>query len=88
MPYNYQGADNQIAGLSTEVVREVPKRARIEHRINLYPLGADIPHGTGAANVLIYSIARNEQREKLFQWVDVVMRRTMHTSTGVKNSPQ
>ena len=71
-PYNYQGADNQIAGLSTEVVREALKRARIEYRINLYPWARTYRMAQEQPNVLIYSIARNEQREKLFQWVDVI----------------
>lgn len=71
-PYNYRDSDNQIAGLSTEVVREVLKRAKIEYSMTLYPWARTYHMAQQRPNVLIYSIGRNAQREKLFQWVDII----------------
>ncbi|MDT8989920.1 transporter substrate-binding domain-containing protein [Curvibacter sp. APW13] len=71
-PYNYLDANKQVAGLSTEVVKEVLRRAKLDYRINLYPWARAYHMAQEQANVLIYSIGRNAQREALFQWVDII----------------
>lgn len=71
-PYNYLDANKQIAGLSTDVVREVLRRAQIPYRMGLYPWARAYHMALEQPNVLIYSIGRNSQREDLFQWVDII----------------
>ncbi|MGQ0709080.1 MAG: substrate-binding periplasmic protein [Rhodoferax sp.] len=71
-PYNHMDAHQQIVGLSTEVVKEALKRAKIDYDIGLYPWARAYHMAQEQPNVLIYSIGRNAQREKLFQWVDII----------------
>lgn len=71
-PYNYLNGSKQVVGLSTEVVREVLRRAKVDYRISLYPWARAYHMAQNQPNVLIYSIGRNAQRETLFQWVDII----------------
>lgn len=71
-PYNYLDANKQIAGLSTDVVKEVLRRAKVPYTLGLYPWARAYHMAQNQPNVLIYSIGRNEQREALFQWVDII----------------
>lgn len=70
-PYNFT-EDNAVTGCSTEIVKEVLKRAGIDYSLNSYPWARAYNMAQEKANVLIYSIGRNKKREKLFKWVDVV----------------
>lgn len=71
-PYNHLDENRQVVGLSTEVVKEVLRRAKLPYRINLYPWARAYHLAQNQPNVLIYSIGRNSQREAMFQWVDVI----------------
>lgn len=71
-PYNYLDANKQIAGLSTEVVKEVLRRAQLPYHIGLYPWARAYHMALEQPDVLIYSIGRSSQREALFQWVDII----------------
>jgi len=70
-PYNYTEG-GKIIGASTEVVEEVLKRAGITYTLTSYPWTRAYKMAMEKANVLIYSIGRNEKREKLFKWVDII----------------
>lgn len=70
-PFNYSEG-GRITGFSTEVVEEVLKRARLEFDLGIYPWARAYQMAQEAPNVLIYSIGRNDKREALFQWVDVI----------------
>ncbi len=70
-PYNMtQGG--QITGMSTEVVQAVMKEAGQRAPIHSMPWARAYDIALNEENVLIYSIARTPQREKLFKWVGVV----------------
>mgnify|MGYP000378818409 CR=1 FL=1 len=71
-PYNFTDETGNITGLSTEIVREVLKRAKLDHAIESQPWARAYRTAQDNSNVAIYSIGRNEEREKLFQWVGVV----------------
>lgn len=72
-PYNYQDSQTKkISGMATEVVEEVLKRTRISYKLGIYPWARAYQMAQDAPNVLIYAIGRNEQRETLFKWVDVI----------------
>jgi polar amino acid transport system substrate-binding protein len=72
-PYNFHDpAKNQISGMATEVVEEVLKRSKLDYTLSLYPWARAYQMAQDAPNVLIYSIGRNEKRETLFKWVDVI----------------
>jgi len=72
-PYNYS-EDGKVAGFCTAVVREILKRANLDHSIHSYPWAESYKIAQTQPNVLIYSIGRNVEREPMFKWVDVIAR--------------
>ena len=72
-PYNFHDASkNKISGMGTEVVQEILKRTKLDYTLGLYPWARAYQMAQDAPNVLIYSIGRNDKRESLFKWVDVI----------------
>jgi polar amino acid transport system substrate-binding protein len=70
-PYNMT-QNGQITGLSTEVVRAVLKEAGVQAPIQSMPWARAYDIALNNENVMIYSITRTPQREKLFKWVGVI----------------
>ncbi|MBT9523745.1 MAG: transporter substrate-binding domain-containing protein [Rhizobacter sp.] len=70
-PYNMT-QNGQITGLSTEVVRAVLKEAGVQASIQSMPWARAYDIALNTENVMIYSITRTSQREKLFKWVGVI----------------
>jgi polar amino acid transport system substrate-binding protein len=70
-PYNMT-QDGRITGLSTEIVQAVMKEAGAQGEIQSMPWARAYDIALHGENVLIYSITRTPQREKLFKWVGVV----------------
>lgn len=70
-PYNFT-ENGIIKGCSTEIVKEVLKRADISYTLNSFPWARSYNTALVAPDVLIYSIGRSEKRETLFKWIDVV----------------
>ena len=70
-PYNYK-IDNEVRGVSTEVVRAVLQELGIESEIKIYPWARSYQLALKKPNVLIYSISRTPQRENLFHWIGEV----------------
>ncbi len=72
-PYNFQDTrKNKISGMGTEVVEEILKRTKLDYKLGIYPWARAYQMAQDAPNVLIYSIGRNDKRESLFKWVDVI----------------
>jgi len=71
-PYNMtQGG--QVTGLATEVVLAVLKEAGLPAApIQVMPWARAYDTALNGENVLIYSITRTPQREKLFKWVGLI----------------
>jgi len=75
-PYNFvDEKDKTVAGLSTELVHEVLRRAKIDYQIDVYPWARSYRMAKEDPNVAIYSIGRNEERENLFKWVGILVNR-------------
>lgn len=75
-PYNFvDEKDQTVAGLSTELVHEILKRANVDYQIKVYPWARAYRMAQEAPNTAIYSMGRNEEREKLFKWVGVIVNR-------------
>ena len=70
-PYNYT-ENAKITGFSTEVVQAVLREVKIQGEFQSMPWARAYETAQGADNVLIYSIGRTPQREKLFKWVGVI----------------
>lgn len=69
-PFNFQ-EDEQSAptGLSTEVVREMFRRAHLPYRIELLPWARGISRALTQTDTCIYSAARTPDREAQFNWI-------------------
>ena len=70
-PYNLADSGH-VSGLSTEVVEAVLQELGVHPEIQLMPWARAYDIALKSENVLIYSITRTAQREKLFKWVGVV----------------
>ncbi len=67
-PFNY--TDNgHITGLGTEVVQAVLKEINIEGNFQSMPWARAYDTAQSSEGVLIYSMNRSREREKLFKWV-------------------
>jgi polar amino acid transport system substrate-binding protein len=71
-PYNYI-ENGEVKGFSTEITKEVLKRADLQYTLNLYPWSESYNIAQNQPNVLIYSIGRTLEREHLFKWVGSVV---------------
>jgi polar amino acid transport system substrate-binding protein len=67
-PYNMT-QNGVVTGLSTEVVRAVLKEVGLQASIQSMPWARAYDMALNSENVLIYSITRTRQRERLFKWV-------------------
>lgn len=67
-PYNMT-LDSRLTGMSTEVVQAVLQEIGVQASIQSMPWARAYDIALNAENVLIYSIVRTAQREKLFKWV-------------------
>lgn len=66
--------NGKILGPSTELVRSVLNEANIPYSIEVLPWSRAYNTALTQPNTMIYSLARTEQREDLFQWIGSVMR--------------
>lgn len=70
-PYNFW-EDNRLNGTSTEIVRAILEKTDLDFSaedIRLVPWARAYYETLNRNNTAIYSIARTEEREKLFKWV-------------------
>ena len=70
-PYNMT-QDGRVTGMSTDVVQAVMKEVGIQATIQSMPWARAYDIALNSENVLIYSITRTPQREKLFKWVGII----------------
>lgn len=59
----------KISGITTEIVEAVINNAGFKSDIKMYPWPRAYKMGLRESNVLIYSIVRTPEREKLFKWI-------------------
>jgi polar amino acid transport system substrate-binding protein len=67
----YQTVENGklVSGTSYNLVKEMLKRSHLKSRIELLPWARAYTVATTEDNVLIFSMARSEERENLFHWL-------------------
>lgn len=70
-PYNYT-EKGVLTGFSTEIVQAILKDIKIEGKFQSMPWARAYESAINNENVLIYSIGRTPQREKLFKWVGAI----------------
>lgn len=64
--------ENKVAGASTALVKKLLNEAKLEANFELLPWARAYRQASTDANTLIYSLARTEERERLFVWIGPV----------------
>lgn len=62
----------EVAGLSTELVKDILASAGLAVSIELYPWARSFRIAKSQPNVLIYNMARTAEREAQFHWIGTV----------------
>ncbi len=69
-PYNYQDpVTKEVKGVSTAILKQVLNHMKINYKIKVQSWNRSYQNALNDKNVLIYTIIRTPQREKLFKWV-------------------
>lgn len=68
-PYNYQGEDGTITGISTERLRAALAEAGLEAEFRLLPWARAYTEAQLRERHCVYSTTRTPERESLFTWV-------------------
>ena len=71
-PYQVISDNNQVTGVSTDIIKEVMRRSQFNYSINAYSWVRSYNLAQNKKNHCIYSIARLPSREKLFTWVGAI----------------
>ncbi|WP_215779277.1 MULTISPECIES: ABC transporter substrate-binding protein [unclassified Paludibacterium] len=75
-PFNMMTSGGQVGGMSTEVVRELFKRAKIPYQIELEPWIRAFNTAILENNTCVYSTTRTDNREHQFKWVGPLVENT------------
>ncbi len=70
-PYNYTDG-GKVTGLGTEVVEAVLQELGLQGQFQSMPWARAYETASNVPGVLIYSMVRTPEREKLFKWVGVI----------------
>ncbi|TMP26816.1 amino acid ABC transporter substrate-binding protein [Pseudoalteromonas rubra] len=71
-PPNQTWVNDQVAGISTELVKAILDTAELEGDFYMYPWARALSTAKDKPNTLIYSMAKTPQREALFHWIGPV----------------
>jgi polar amino acid transport system substrate-binding protein len=71
-PFNFT-EKGKITGVSTEIVRHVMADTGIQYRMESLPWKETYQKAQDEPNSLIFSISRNQSREKLFKWIGIIV---------------
>ena len=67
-PYNMKDKD-QIVGISTDIVKEIFKRAHVQYTLELFPWARAYKMALEQKNTVVFAASRTPERENLFKWV-------------------
>lgn len=84
-PFNMILPSGEIGGMSTEVVRELFRRAGIPYRIELQPWIRAFNSAVLDNNTCVYSTTRSEHREHQFKWVGPLLENRWVLYAGPKS---
>jgi len=82
-PFNYT-FNSKITGVSTDIVNVVLKKTNYEYKISSLPWARAYKMSQENPNSLIFSISRRIKREKLFQWIGIIVP-SKHSVFALKN---
>jgi len=76
-PFNYL-ENNKPVGISVDIAKEMMKRTGISAEIEIVPWARAYTQAVTRENVMIFTIARTEEREDKFKWVGKVAEKKMY----------
>ncbi len=76
-PFNYQ-ENGKVVGFSTELLKEILARLKINAPIKLYPWARSYHLALNNKNTLLYTVARTDERQNLFKWIGPIAPRKMY----------
>lgn len=68
-PYQFMDENNQVTGVSTEILQALFEETGDSYNIEVLPWSVAYQKGLTVPNTMIYSLARNQYREAHFLWV-------------------
>lgn len=72
-PLQFVDINGRLTGLTVEVVREIQKRVGSTEEIKIVPWARGYDAALAGPNIVLFSMARTAERERLFNWVGPVM---------------
>ena len=73
-PYQTLNENNHVSGTATALVKSILKEAGLTGRFSIYPWARSYELAQTSPGVLIYSMARNSERDQYFDWIAPVAR--------------
>ncbi|WP_293267498.1 ABC transporter substrate-binding protein [Neptunomonas sp.] len=71
-PFNMLARNNEITGISTDIVRELFARQQFEYDISLLPWNRAYAMALDTPKTGVFSTTRTPEREALFKWVSPI----------------
>ncbi|WP_070963295.1 substrate-binding periplasmic protein [Vibrio sonorensis] len=68
-PFGYINKDEQLTGIAVEMVQFVMKELELEQEIQVLPWSRAMKRIETQSNMVLFSVARTEEREAKFRWV-------------------
>ena len=68
-PNNFEGKNSKVTGISTEIVEEIFKKAKIKYSIEILPWARALDTASKRKDIGLYSLARTHDREDSFYWI-------------------
>jgi polar amino acid transport system substrate-binding protein len=76
-PLTYEES-RQTAGVATEIVEKILKKANTKYFITIYPFDESYNRAKSKENSMIYPLARTSEREFDFKWVGPIADNSIH----------
>jgi polar amino acid transport system substrate-binding protein len=67
-PFNME-EKGKIVGMSTDIMKELLKREKVEYSLELYPWARAYKMASEEKNTVVFSTTRTPERDALFKWV-------------------
>jgi polar amino acid transport system substrate-binding protein len=74
-PYDYQGPNGEVIGISSEIVHATLAQAGMQSTFKVYPWARTLFLAKNRPNTLIFSLSRSKEREDQFIWIGELMPR-------------
>jgi polar amino acid transport system substrate-binding protein len=68
-PFNYKDENGKITGITTEIVKQILSNTKNTNKLHLIPWARAYKQIKNKPNIVLFSMTRTKQREKLFKWV-------------------